>query len=53
MVDFKNHYAFLQEGTNRQEVANKGIPDRVPIIIDKNDLPHLLWQPIFEGPVTC
>ena len=32
MIDFKNNYTFLQEGANRQEAANIGITDRVPII---------------------
>ena len=32
MVGFKSNYTFLQEGAKRQETANKGIPDRVPVI---------------------
>ncbi len=31
MLDCKNNYPFLQEGAKRQEEANKGIPDRVPV----------------------
>jgi len=47
MVNFKDHYAFLQEGANRQEVANKGIPDRVPIIAQ---MPEFARKELGLGP---
>ena len=47
MVDFKNNYTFLQEGLKRQEAANKGIPDRVPVIAQ---MPEFARKELGLGP---
>lgn len=47
MVDFKNSYTFLQEGAKRQEAANKGVPDRVPIIAQ---MPEFARKELGIGP---
>ena len=47
MVDFKNNYTFFQEGAKRQEAANKGIPDRVPIIAQ---MPEFVRKELGLGP---
>ncbi len=47
MIDFKNNYTFLQEGANRQEAANIGITDRVPIIAQ---MPEFARKELELGP---
>ena len=44
---FKNKYTFLQEGATRQEAANKGIPDRVPMIAQ---MPEFARRELKLGP---
>jgi len=47
MIEFKNNYPFLQEGARRQEAADKGIPDRVPIIAQ---MPEFVRKELGLGP---
>lgn len=47
MADLKNNYTFLQEGAQRQEAANKGIPDRVPVIAQ---MPEFARKELGLGP---
>lgn len=47
MANFKKIYSFLQEGAQRQDAANRGIPDRVPVIAQ---MPEFARKELSLGP---